>query len=812
MLYTPHMLSFNSFNGLVHLLLLFLCVISLPHSVFAVDQWDTITPSGTSGYSFNTIASFNGYVYLGTNNGVYRSLDGGQTWTQINTGLSNQVIRSIAIGFTYDSGSAKYVVSSSTPVFVATAGGVFATQLDGTASTTWTATSTGLTDTDVKDIEIDQYQSTQGSFTTLYVATPSGVFRSINYGSTWTVKNSGMVGLGVTKITSDYGNGKIYALTDTNKLYVSNMYSLSSVDESWTSVFESTGTTTKDISILHGVGQIGWLATNNGILKSDTSGQNWTAKNIGLPSATINTVMSDYLDANIAYAAVSGNGIYRTHNEALQSPQWLPININLSDLEIGEIRTNPNNTNVVYAVGALGAYRLNLSTPYIDLTPPSTISNLAASGNSIINNIVLTWSAPGEDGVYGTSTSYSIRYSTALITEANWASATPVIPQPIPYVYGYATTYYAFNIPGNLQYYFAIKSSDGVNQSALSNVVNVPVYVDTTNPVIPSSLSASVVSSSAVNLTWASSTDNLAVTGYVVYQNSSPIATTTTLSYSVTGLSAGTSYIFEIKAFDAAGLYSSAATISAVTSAVVTPSSGGGDSGGGSGGNSSPVVVAQNVIANINTTSTSTINNVFNPLNNNNNNVVSVPGFIFTRNLLVGSRGEDVKELQKFLNKNGFIIAKTGVGSPGQESIVFGPATRLALIKYQRSKNILPSNGILGLSSRNIINASNRNVSARTTATTATPNNTNNTIRKIFRRNLALKSVGEDVKALQQFLNRQGFTVARKGPGSKGYETTKFGLTTRSALMRFQRYYKVRATGILDIKTRTIIKTKFGIE
>lgn len=393
----PH---FNSFHKLACIILLFVCAIFLPHLVFAADQWDTITPSGTSGYDFNTIASFNGYVYLGTNNGVYRSLDGGQTWTQINTGLSNQVVRSIAIGFIYDSGSASYTVSSSTPVFVATAGGVFSTKLDGTASTTWTATSTGLTDTDVKDIEIDQYQSTQGSFTTLYVATPSGVFRSTDYGSSWTVKNSGMAGLAVTKVTSDYGNGKIYALTNTNKLYSSNMYSLSSVDESWTSVFESAGTTTKDISILHGVGQIGWLATSNGILKSDTSGQNWTAKNVGLPAATVNTIMSDYLNANIAYAAVSGNGIYRTHNEALQSPQWLPININLSDLEIGEIRTNPTNSNVVYAVGAAGVYRLNLSTPYIDLTPPSTISNLTASGNSLRNNITLTWSAPGEDGKY----------------------------------------------------------------------------------------------------------------------------------------------------------------------------------------------------------------------------------------------------------------------------------------------------------------------------------------------------------------------------------------------------------------------------
>jgi tripartite motif-containing protein 71 len=76
----------------------------------------------------------------------------------------------------------------------------------------------------------------------------------------------------------------------------------------------------------------------------------------------------------------------------------------------------------------------------------------------------------------------------------------------------------------------------------------------------------------------------------------------------------------------------------------------------------------------------------------------------FTRDLTLGSTGSDVKQLQMFLNSKGFTVAKTGAGSPGQESTYFGPLTQKALAKFQKANGITPAVGYFGPITRSFIN------------------------------------------------------------------------------------------------------------
>ncbi|MEE3234111.1 MAG: FG-GAP-like repeat-containing protein [Candidatus Latescibacterota bacterium] len=123
-------------------------------------------------------------VYAGTDNGMYKSTDAGVNWTLMDefSGLS---VRSIAIGVEAGSGSVN-VGTFGQGVFISSDGG-----------NQWQASNNGLTDLNVRAIAIDS--ESPGVF---FAGTSSeGFYRSKDSGRTWSSINNGLSNLSVRTIS-----------------------------------------------------------------------------------------------------------------------------------------------------------------------------------------------------------------------------------------------------------------------------------------------------------------------------------------------------------------------------------------------------------------------------------------------------------------------------------------------------------------------------------------------------------------------------------------------------------------------------------
>jgi len=101
-------------------------------------------------------------------------------------------------------------------------------------------------------------------------------------------------------------------------------------------------------------------------------------------------------------------------------------------------------------------------------------------------SLSLGWTAPGDDGKVGRAQVYSLRYSTAPITESNFAIATQVSGVPAPGASGAIENVTVTGLVQNTTYYFALKTRDEAgNWSALSNVVRYPAVTTDVEDVLP---------------------------------------------------------------------------------------------------------------------------------------------------------------------------------------------------------------------------------------------------------------------------------------------------------------------------------------
>jgi chitodextrinase len=183
-----------------------------------------------------------------------------------------------------------------------------------------------------------------------------------------------------------------------------------------------------------------------------------------------------------------------------------------------------------------------------DTAPPTVPGTPVASGTTGVQT-TLTWVASTDNvGVTG----YEVYRGSTLVGTVT------------------STTFTDTGLTQGTTYSYTIKAKDAAGNGSVSGATAVTT-LDTTPPTVPGTPVVSGTTGTQATLTWAASTDNVGVTGYEVYRGTSLIATVTSATFTDTGLTAGTTYSYTIKAKDAAGNRSAASSATNVITLALTP-------------------------------------------------------------------------------------------------------------------------------------------------------------------------------------------------------------------------------------------------
>jgi len=131
------------------------------------------------------------------------------------------------------------------------------------------------------------------------------------------------------------------------------------------------------------------------------------------------------------------------------------------------------------------------------------------------------------------------------------------------------TTYTDTAVTAGSSYTYYARAYDLATNTSLPSsqpTVTIPgTTTDTSPPSTPTGLRAWLEPGPQVAMTWNPSGDNVKVTGYRIYRGGVQIGTSATASYTDTTVAAGTTYLYSVRAYDAAGNVSPSSSSVSVT-------------------------------------------------------------------------------------------------------------------------------------------------------------------------------------------------------------------------------------------------------
>ncbi|MEM7588004.1 MAG: hypothetical protein AAF560_31740 [Acidobacteriota bacterium] len=361
--------------------------------------------------------------------GIYRSLDGGDTWSL--AGLEGANVQSVTID-----------PQRPTTIYLGT---TFFPYKSTDGGETWTRMPDGLDRSSVLDVVIDPADSD-----TLYAATTGGVFLSTDGGENWTARNQGLpagtVGtalvvhprdpnvllLGTNQdgafLTTDRGaewtpfvegfirdNINALAVVDGEQpifyagTFVGGVFQRTLADDAWSAFAQGMHNTfVRDLEIDPDNPSTLYTATSTGAFKSTDYGASWSSINTGLaePLPGIQSLAIAPSSPETLYAATL-DGIYQTTDGG---SQWNPAGDALAEAGVRVVVVDPVEASTLYASTETGLFKSNdraaswmpldsgiegleVHGVTIDPTDPATVYLLTSDGYFKSTDGGLSWTS-----------------------------------------------------------------------------------------------------------------------------------------------------------------------------------------------------------------------------------------------------------------------------------------------------------------------------------------------------------------------------------------------------------------------------------
>jgi len=274
-------------------------------------------------------------AYAATQIGVFRTTDGGLTWTVSRVGLPDWNVGRLAVA----SQGFVYAATASQGVFVSSDGGM-----------TWAPARNGLPYVGASFKPVWGLASEPRSSTTLYAATQAGVFKTSDGGSTWASLPGSPAGgysgiVAVDPNTPDtvlVGSGGIFRSTDGGATWTSGGQIPTLYPGFYSIAFDPFAAGTL------------YVGTNLGVFKSIDEGASLAQASTGLTGSVL-SLSADPRQPGHLVAGTSGAGVFETRDGG---GSWVPSG-GLSSVAMYALAFDPSAAGKVLGGTADGAYTSN---------------------------------------------------------------------------------------------------------------------------------------------------------------------------------------------------------------------------------------------------------------------------------------------------------------------------------------------------------------------------------------------------------------------------------------------------------------------